>query len=992
MEPVVPPEITAELTQILSNLVLGDNEIRSNAEKAVNERLAHAPDLYLLALAQFAIVADTEVMRSFSLVLLRRLLFRPVPTPNTLSSTDSASSSTSQPVPSFHSLTAPRLSLFDHLSTSALTNLERLLLHSLSHEPAASVRRKTVDTISDVANQGMLRGRPWHALQAQVFSMTQATDVTNGVTGEGLRESAYRVFAGCPNLVMDLQTDAVLGVLGKGLRDEQSIDVRYAALLASVAYLSHADAHQLAQSLSLMYPILDTLPPLAHSINQPATATSPTSIEDKTPTAHLQSFLVALTPLCSAHPNLFNPHLSALLTFLPPLLFANTDPGPTPTVRAPYPTGLGGGDDRSGSFSTPTGSPSRESPTAETEDEEEGQSLRLSALEFMLSLCEARPSMFRKNSSQTSMTGVNVGEGWIAVLVRACMEGMAELDEENPYGTPGGLSQWLTDDPTTSSAAENDSPPALYEQSLDRLACAMGGKAILPPSFQYIPSMMANYDWRSRHAGLMAIAAIAEGTGKVMAHELGRVVELVVPMFKDSHPRVRYAACQCVGQLCTDIEEVIEQYHEQLFAVLIPALEDPEPRVHSHAAAALINFCEGVERDTLLPYLDHIVQRLLKLLNPDADPTQVRSYVQEQVITTLAMVADASEATFAQYYHSIMPLLINVLRNANGAEYRKMRLKAMECAGLIAIAVGREIFRPDSNVLVELLIRIQKSPFDPQDTQLSHYLMGTWAKICQAMGPEFEPYLPAVMPDLLATASMKADVSVYDEEEEKAEDREGWETVNMDGQTFGIRTAAIEEKCQAFETMVIYASTLNARYAPYLAQSLEITLPALRFYFHDGVREACALLLPMLLHCGQQSGTLTDQMIAATLQQLITVISDEQDSTFLASLYKALDDCVKLLGGRSVLNADYVNAIIQATKRQLHTLAQKRRSRAARPSSFLDDDREDLALLEEMEDFALEEMAKVLSMLNSNHELLVAISSVKELGTNQYQTEIEEDG
>jgi hypothetical protein len=39
--------------------------------------------------------------------------------------------------------------------------------------------------------------------------------------------------------------------------------------------------------------------------------------------------------------------------------------------------------------------------------------------------------------------------------------------------------------------------------------------------------------------------------------------------------------------------------------------------------------------------------------------------------------------------------------------------------------------------------------------------MGTWAKICQAMGVEFEPYLPVVMPDLLATASAKADVSVY---------------------------------------------------------------------------------------------------------------------------------------------------------------------------------------------------------------------------------------
>ena len=70
--------------------------------------------------------------------------------------------------------------------------------------------------------------------------------------------------------------------------------------------------------------------------------------------------------------------------------------------------------------------------------------------------------------------------------------------------------------------------------------------------------------------------------------------------------------------------------------------------MHAHAASALINFCEGVERDTLLPYLDPIVERLLKLLNPSGDPALVRRYVQEQAITTLAMVADASEVTFAK--------------------------------------------------------------------------------------------------------------------------------------------------------------------------------------------------------------------------------------------------------------------------------------------------------------------------------------------------------
>lgn len=56
---------------------------------------------------------------------------------------------------------------------------------------------------------------------------------------------------------------------------------------------------------------------------------------------------------------------------------------------------------------------------------------------------------------------------------------------------------------------------------------------------------------------------------------------------------------------------------------------------------------------------------------------------------------------------------------------------------------------------------ITDSPADPGDTMLNHYLIATWAKVCQALGPEFEPYLPVVMPPLLHAASAKADVSVW---------------------------------------------------------------------------------------------------------------------------------------------------------------------------------------------------------------------------------------
>ena len=55
------------------------------------------------------------------------------------------------------------------------------------------------------------------------------------------------------------------------------------------------------------------------------------------------------------------------------------------------------------------------------------------------------------------------------------------------------------------------------------------------------------------------------------------------------------------------------------------------------------------------------------------------------------------------YYHvvigevvsHIMPLLMNVLRNATGGgEHRKLRWKAMECAGLIGTCVIRQRKKP----------------------------------------------------------------------------------------------------------------------------------------------------------------------------------------------------------------------------------------------------------------------------------------------------------
>ena len=79
------------------------------------------------------------------------------------------------------------------------------------------------------------------------------------------------------------------------------------------------------------------------------------------------------------------------------------------------------------------------------------------------------------------------------------------------------------------------------------------------------------------------------------------------------------------------------------------------------------------------------------------------------------------------------------------------------------------------------------------------------------------------------------------DDEEEHEERDGGESVNLDGRHVGVKTSALEDKCQAFETLLIHASTLNARFGPYVSQVLELALPGLRFYIHEGVQEACAM-------------------------------------------------------------------------------------------------------------------------------------------------------
>lgn len=120
----------------------------------------------------------------------------------------------------------------------------------------------------------------------------------------------------------------------------------------------------------------------------------------------------------------------------------------------------------------------------------------------------------------------------------------------------------------------------------------VGGKIILPLVTRNIPVMLSSPDWKQRHAALMALSAIGEGCQKQMESMLPQimagvpgVMEGVLIYLQDPHPRVRYAACNAIGQMSTDFAPIFEKkFHERVVPGLLMLLDDnANPRVQAHA-------------------------------------------------------------------------------------------------------------------------------------------------------------------------------------------------------------------------------------------------------------------------------------------------------------------------------------------------------------------------------------------------------------------------
>ena len=103
---------------------------------------------------------------------------------------------------------------------------------------------------------------------------------------------------------------------------------------------------------------------------------------------------------------------------------------------------------------------------------------------------------------------------------------------------------------------------------------------------------------QDHHTVETSALVLPHDTSEVCLRSIKVSADILVQGLRDVHAKVRWAACQAVGQLCTDLgPDMQEAEHARLLPGLMSVMDDfSQPRVQAHAAAAVVNFSENCEQ------------------------------------------------------------------------------------------------------------------------------------------------------------------------------------------------------------------------------------------------------------------------------------------------------------------------------------------------------------------------------------------------------------
>ena len=531
-------------------------------------------------------------------------------------------------------------------------------------------------------------------------------------------------------------------------------------------------------------------------------------------------------------------------------------------------------------------------------------------------------------------------------LLGSVLDTLFQLMQDSPASAAGALFEsnpsWRQDleDATNEDLDDDYDAPtetSMAQGTLDMMACEIPKKYIWPAGIQRCLAYMQQENPAARKAGVAGLGVIAEGCAEPLTAALPEIMPYIFRACADASPQVRECACFCLGQISEHCQPDILEYATQVLPIIFALLDDGSIAVQATSCYVLEMFCERLEPAAVRPVLDQLVRKLAMML----ESTTTKRSVQEMAVAAMAATAVAAEEEFVPYVAGVAAFMVPRMAIAQESLY-SLRGRALECMGHMAIAVGKEHFRPYFTITMQCAME----GLTLNSTELQEFAYAVFANLAKVMGDEFAPALPDLVPFLIQVIDQ--DEGEFERRtDDKADGFKGLDDSDNDDDedddegnlVLHVRTALLEVKKGAITALGEMAAHTGTSFCPFIESSMQVMQKAASNW-HPLVKTEAADAMPSFVvpsiaayHngtvewkkgdvTGTQHGPPLSQHTAtiahAVLLEEIALMKDDESAT-VAKACEAVQSVIEICG--PVVVMPVLNELLSATHELLIQVA-----------------------------------------------------------------------
>ncbi|KAF9244087.1 ARM repeat-containing protein [Melanogaster broomeanus] len=457
---------------------------------------------------------------------------------------------------------------------------------------------------------------------------------------------------------------------------------------------------------------------------------------------------------------------------------------------------------------------------------------------------------------------------------------------------------------------DDDAPCRSALRIIDGLATNLPPTQVFPALRTLIQQYFFSPDPSYRRGAMLALGVVVEGCSEYMTPIMSQVWPIIEAGLQDVDPSVRKATCIAVSCLCEWLEEECAAKHATLVPAIMNLVNDPATQ---RSACTALDALLEILQDVIDQYLNLIMEQLANLL--DTAPMAVKSVVTGAI----GSAAHASKEKFLPYFQP---------------NYEPPPTLPF---GTFAEAVGVDAFRPYfADMMKQAFQGLEMG--SPRLRECSFLFFSVMARV---FGEEFAPYLPNVIPPLLAScrlpehgeeneASFSSDdaaaafasgssptsaIAVLDTDSDGNIEAE-MEDVDVDKMLEVNSAIAVEKEIAADTIGALFHATRN-HFFPYVEQCV-IELVSLLAHYYEGIRKSATESLLELVRTFYelsdpqewQAGAavtvplqpLVKELVGHCLPPLLDMYESEDNKSVVASLCIGLAETANKLGPAFIEN------------------------------------------------------------------------------------------